>query len=203
MKPCRDRQENAENAARRHHGAIILQADRRRAAVKSQGTGRPVPVVWRRVSPGRWISVHSRTQRGAYLATVDEDRRWTLRYSDGHDEMVVGRYDTLGQCRRAAQRHQDRNASGVVEPVEPLRWQRIHDGLYEADAEDRRTYRAERGGDGRGWVLQFYDGAFDVFSLVTLAHVRWLSECKVAAEQYRRTRTVWVRKERSTLGKAC
>jgi hypothetical protein len=202
MKPCRNGQENAENAAHRHHGAIIPQPDRRRAAVKSQGTGRPVPVVWQRVSPGRWISVHNRTQRGAYLATVDEDRRWTLRYSDGHDEMVVGRYDTLGQCRRAAQRLQDRNASGVVKPIEPLRWRRIRNGLYEADAENLRTYRAERGRDDTGWVLQFYDGAFDVFSLVTLAHVRWLSECKVAAERYRRTGTACICTERTALGNA-
>jgi hypothetical protein len=187
----------ADAGARRQRGP--------RTAVKNRVVPPTVAVVWQRVAPGRWVSTRSRTQQGAYSANVAEDRRWTLRYSDdagGHDERVVGRYDTLGQCRRAAQRHQDRNASGVVKPIEPLRWRRIRNGLYEADAENRRTYRAERGRDETGWVLQFYDGAFDVFSVVTLAHVRWLSECKVAAERYRRTGTACIRTERKALGNA-
>jgi hypothetical protein len=173
-----------------------------RTAVKSRATPRAVPIVWQRVAPGRWVSVHNRTRWGAYSASVADDRRWTLRYSDGDKESVVGRYDTLAQCRRAAQRHQDRSASGVVKPIEPLRWRRIRNGLYEADAENRRTYRAERGRDETGWVLQFYDGPFDVFSVVTLAHVDWLNECKVAAEQYRRTGTACTDTERKALGNA-
>jgi hypothetical protein len=187
----------ADAGARRQRGP--------RTAVKNRAVPPTVAVVWQRVAPGRWVSTRSRTQQGAYSANVAEDRRWTLRYSDaagGHDERVVGRYDTLGQCRRAAQRHQDRNASGVVKPIEPLRWRRIRNGLYEADAENRRTYRAERGRDETGWVLQFYDGPFDVFSVVTLAHVDWLNECKVAAEQYRRTGTACTYTERKALGNA-